>query len=140
MNAVSDTFLDKLIWANKRTIPSRKGLTVIKENLKLVNAWRHLHPKKRDWTYAQFAKEEPRPYRQAARLDTFLVREGLVNRIIKCEIMKSEHTGSDHRAVQIEYKLDRIQLAGRECYQASPSENTKTKREAENRMPIHLDI
>jgi hypothetical protein len=81
-----------------------------------VDAWRYLHPKKRDWTYAQFAKEEPRPYRQAARLDTFLVREGLVNRIIKCEIMKSEHTGSDHRAMQIEYKLDRIQLAERECY------------------------
>lgn len=85
------------------TVEERESFSNILEKVNLIDTFRYKHPeeiKYSFWSYMRNAREKNIGW----RLDYFLVKESLKNKITKSEIL-TEVLGSDHAPIKLSIKL-----------------------------------
>lgn len=97
LNCVLNNRLDKLPISSKPPTRMSRSLLNIMKELGLTDAWRHLHPNERDFTFMS------QVHGSYSRLDHFLVSKKEVYRVKSCVI--EPMTISDHSPVTMELDM-----------------------------------
>lgn len=97
LNCVLNNRIDKLPSSSKPQSRMSKSLMNMMKELGLIDAWRHLHPKERDFTFMS------QVHGSYSRLDHFLVSKKDTYRVKNCAI--ESMTISDHSPVQMTLDL-----------------------------------
>lgn len=93
LNCVLNNKIDKLPSSSKPQSRMSKSVMNMMKELGLIDAWRHLHPKERDFTFMS------QVHGSYSRLDHFLVSKKDTYRVKNCVI--EPITTSDHSPVQM---------------------------------------
>jgi exonuclease III len=88
-------------------IPKCDGFNELKNNLHLLDPYRHFFPRKRNFTYFKNDNnvDSPSIFRSRSRIDFWLVRRRKIDNVIQSRICKGDVIDSDHKAIYLQYEV-----------------------------------
>ena len=96
-NQVMDGMIDKSRFKGEHTPRDRAAIHMLTEDLSLVDAWRLVNPREREYTFYSHC------HKSHSRIDFFLISNTLIDSVVDCKI--GAIALSDHATVELHIDL-----------------------------------